>query len=144
MQAHVFSRIDSVILLVSLPPLVRGVDWHDRVGQKSQGFVSGCPISTCIPGDRDEVLHRSSSKKDGTLCPVSYSSALDHLRWSMEWWITRWIRWIWLKDSLWWRCWCLGIGSQRECRVTRRNGNMGCRLATVAKIGFSIMKGSRC
>ena len=61
-----------------------------------------------------------------------------------EWWIMRWIRWIWLKDSLWWRCWCLGIGSQRECRVTRRNGNMGCRLATVAKIGFSIMKGSRC
>ena len=35
-------------------------------------------------GDRDEVLHRSSSKKDGTLCPVSYSSALDHLRWSMD------------------------------------------------------------
>ena len=84
MQAHVFSRIDSAILFVSLPPLVRGVGWHDRVGQKSQVFVSGCPISICIPGDRDEVLHRSSSKKDGTLCPVSYSSALDHLRWSMD------------------------------------------------------------
>ena len=79
-----FSRIDSAILCVSLPPLVRGVGWHDRVGQKSQAFVSGCPISICIPGGRDEVLHRSSSKKDGTLCPVSYSSALDHLRWSMD------------------------------------------------------------
>ena len=84
MQAHVFSRIDSAILFVSRPPLVRGVGWHDRVGQKSQVFVSGCPNSICIPGDRDEVLHRSSSKKDGTLCPVSYSSALDHLRWSMD------------------------------------------------------------
>ena len=79
-----FPRIDSAILFVSLPPLVRGVGWHDRVGQKSQAFVSGCPISICIPGDRDEALHRSSSKKDGTLCPVSYSSALDHLRWSMD------------------------------------------------------------
>ena len=79
-----FPRIDSAILFVSLPPLVRGVGWHDRVGQKSRAFVSGCPISICIPGDRDEVLHRSSSKKDGTLCPVSYSSALDHLRWSMD------------------------------------------------------------
>ena len=84
MQAHVFSRNDSAILFVSLPPQVRGVDWHDHVGQTFQGFVSGCPISTCIPGDRDVVLHRSTSKKDGTLCPVSYSSALDHLRWSMD------------------------------------------------------------
>ena len=46
-------------------------------------FASGFPISICIPGDRDGVWHRSSSKKDGTLCPASYSSALDHLRWSM-------------------------------------------------------------
>ena len=36
-----------------------------------------------------------------------------------EWWITRWIRWIWLKDSMRGRCWCLGIGSQSKCRVTR-------------------------
>ena len=84
MQAHVFSRIDNAILFVSRPPLVRGVGWHDRVGQTSQEFASGFPISTCISGDRDEVWHRSSSKKDGTLCPVSYSSALDHLRWSMD------------------------------------------------------------
>ena len=75
---------DSAILFVSLPPLVRGVGCHDRVGRKSQAFVSGCPISICIPGDRDEVLHQSSSTKDGTLCPVSYSSALDHLRWSKD------------------------------------------------------------
>ena len=79
-----FSRNDSAILFVSPPPLVRGVGCHDRVGQKSPAFVLGCPISICIPGDRDEVLHRSSSTKDGTLCPVSYSSALDHLRWSMD------------------------------------------------------------
>ena len=84
MQAHVFSRNDIARLLVSHPPQVRGVDWRDHVGQKSPGFVSGCPISTCIPGDRDGVWHRSTSKKDGTLCPVSYSSALDHLRWSMD------------------------------------------------------------
>ena len=57
---------------------------HDRVGQKSQAFVSGCPISICIPGGRDEVLHRWSSTKDGTLCPVSCSSALDHLRLSRD------------------------------------------------------------
>ena len=84
MQAHIFSRTDIARLLVSHPPHVRGVDWRDHVGQKSQGFVSGCPISTCIPGDRDGVLHRSTSTKDGTLCPVSYSSALDHLQWSMD------------------------------------------------------------
>ena len=78
--------LDSAILFVSPPllPLVRGMGCHDRVGQKSQAFVSGCPISICIPGDRDEVLHRWSSTKDGTLCPVSYSSALDHLRWSRD------------------------------------------------------------
>ena len=76
----------SAILFVSPPllPLVRGMGCHDRVGQKSQAFVSGCPISICIPGDLDEVLHRWSSTKDGTLCPVSYSSALDHLRWSRD------------------------------------------------------------
>ena len=84
MQAHVFSRNDVARLLVSHPPQFRGLDWRDHVGQKSPGFVSGCPISTCIPGDRDGVLHRSTSTKDGTLCPVSYSSALDHLRWSMD------------------------------------------------------------
>ena len=80
------SSFDSAILLVSPPllPLVRGMGCHDRVGQKSQAFVSGCPISICIPGDRDEVLHRWSSTKDETLCPVSYSSALDHLRWSRD------------------------------------------------------------
>ena len=61
-----------------------------------------------------------------------------------EWWITRWIRWIWLKDSMRGRCWCLGIGSQSKCRVTRRNGNVGCRLATMAIIDFSVVNGSRC
>ena len=61
-----------------------------------------------------------------------------------EWWITRWIRWIWLKDSMRWRCWCLGIGSQRKCRVTRRNGNVGCRLATMAIIDFSVVNGGCC
>ena len=76
--------MDSAILFVCPPPLVRGVDCHDRGGQKSQAFVSGCPISICILGDHDEVLHRSSSTKDGTLCPVSYSSALDHPLWSMD------------------------------------------------------------
>ena len=60
------------------------MDWRDHVGQKSPRFVSGCPISTCILEDREGVWHRSISKKDGTLCPVSYSSALDHLRWSMD------------------------------------------------------------
>ena len=60
------------------------MDLLDPVGQKSQEFVSGCPISTCIPGDRDGVWHRSTSTKDGTLCPVSCSSALDHLHWSMD------------------------------------------------------------
>ena len=83
MTPQVGSRLflDSAILFVSPPllPRVRGMACHDRVGQKSQAFVSGCPISICIPGGRDEVLHRWSSTKDGTLCPVSYSSALDHL-----------------------------------------------------------------
>ena len=55
----------------------------DSGGQKSQDFVSGCPISICIPGDHDGVWRRSTSTKDGTLCPVSYSSALDRQQWSM-------------------------------------------------------------
>ena len=48
-----------------------------------------------------------------------------------------------------WRILCggdagaLGLGVN-ECRVTRRNGTVGCRPATVAKIGFSIVNGSRC
>ena len=84
MKTAFFSLRDSAILFVNPPPLVRGVGCHDRVGRKSQASVSGYPISICIPGDRDEVLHRSSSTKDGILCPVSYSSALDHLRWSKD------------------------------------------------------------
>ena len=66
------------------PPHGRGVGLLDPVGQKSKEFVSRCPISACIPGDRDGVWHRSTSTKDGTLCPVSGSSALDHLHWSMD------------------------------------------------------------
>ena len=84
MQAHVFSRNDVARHLVSHPPHGRGMDLFDPVGQKSQEIVSGCPISTCIPGDHDGVWHRSTSTKDGTLCPVSCSSALDHLQWSMD------------------------------------------------------------
>ena len=56
----------------------------DSGGQKSQDFVSGCPISICTPGDRDGVWHRSTSTKDGTLCPASCSSALDRQQWSMD------------------------------------------------------------
>ena len=61
-----------------------------------------------------------------------------------EWWSTRWIHWIWLKDSRWWRCWCFGIGSQRDRRSARRNGNMRCSYITMSKIGFSVMNRSRC
>ena len=61
-----------------------------------------------------------------------------------EWWGTRWIHWIWLKDSRWWRCWCFGIGSQRDCRITRRNGNERCSVVTMGIMGFSIVNRSRC
>ena len=61
-----------------------------------------------------------------------------------KWWGTRWIHWIWLKDSRWWRCWCFGIESQRNCRVTRRNGNVRCSFVTMSIMGFSIVNGSRC
>ena len=137
--------LDSAILFVSPPPLplVRGVGCHDRVGQKFQAFVSGCPISICIPGDRDEVLHRSSSTKDGTLCPVSYSSALDHLRWSRDGMVKH-DHWIWLKDSIGGRCWCFGIWCQRKCRSTRRNGGVGRGLSTMARVDFSVVNGSCC
>ena len=43
-----------------------------------------------------------------------------------EWWITRWIRWIWLKDSMRGRSRCLGVWSQSKCGCTRRNGDVGC------------------
>ena len=61
-----------------------------------------------------------------------------------EWWITRWIRWIWLKDSIRGRSRCLGIWSQSKCGGTRRNGDVGCCLATMAIIDFSVMSGSSC
>ena len=61
-----------------------------------------------------------------------------------EWWSTRWIHWIWWKASRWWRCWCFGIGSQRNCGVTRRNGNVRCRLVTMSIMGFSVVNGGRC
>ena len=34
-----------------------------------------------------------------------------------EWWITRWIRWIWLKDSMRGRSRCLGVWSQVSVEV---------------------------
>ena len=61
-----------------------------------------------------------------------------------EWWSTRWVHWIWLKDSRWWRCWCFGIGSQRDRRSARRNGHMRCSYVTMSIIGFSVMNRSRC
>ena len=42
------------------------------------------PSKFAYLGVANEVLHRWSSTKDGTLRPVSYSSALDHLRWSRD------------------------------------------------------------
>ena len=60
-----------------------------------------------------------------------------------EWWSTRWIHWIWWKAFRWWRCWCFGIGSQRNCGGTRRNGNVRCRLVTMGKMGFIVVNGGR-
>ena len=50
----------------SLRPLVHEADERDHVGP----FVLRFPISVCTPEDHDEVGLRSSSTKDGTLCPV--------------------------------------------------------------------------
>ena len=61
-----------------------------------------------------------------------------------ERWITRWIRWIWLRDSIRGRSRCLGIRSQGKCGGTRRNGDVGCWLATMAIMDFSVMSGSSC
>ena len=61
-----------------------------------------------------------------------------------EWWSTRWIHGSWWKASRWWRCWCFGIGSQRNGRVTRRNGNVRCRLVTMSKMRVSVVNGGRC
>ena len=55
------------------------MDEHDHVDQS----VSGCPSEVCILGDHVVAGLRSSSTKDGTWCPVSCLSALDHLRESM-------------------------------------------------------------
>ena len=61
-----------------------------------------------------------------------------------EWWSTRWIHWIWLKDSIGGRCWCFGIWCQRKCRSTRRNGGVGRGLSTMARVDFSVVNGSCC
>ena len=79
MSAHFFS-LDGTSIVFSLQPLVREAGERDHVGP----FVSRFPISACTPVDHDEVELRSSSTKDGTLCPVSGSSALDHHCWSMD------------------------------------------------------------
>ena len=55
------------------------MDEHGHVDQ----FVLGCPSEVCILGDPDVAELRSSSTKDGTSCPVSCLSALDHLQESM-------------------------------------------------------------
>ena len=80
---QLFSRIESEKCLLIFRLWFEG--WVDTtVLVKSPKSLFQDSPSLCISGDRDEVWHRSSSKKDGTLCPVSYSSALDHLRWSMD------------------------------------------------------------
>jgi len=61
-----FSFFIGVSLPFSLQPLVHEADERDHVGP----FVSRFPISVCTPEDHDEVGLRSSSTKDGTLCPV--------------------------------------------------------------------------
>ena len=53
-------------MLLSPQPLVCEVGEPDHVGL----FVLKFPISVCTPGDHDEVGLRSSSTRDGTLCPV--------------------------------------------------------------------------
>ena len=54
------------LMLLSPQPLVREMGEPDHVGL----FVLKFPISSCKPGDHDEVGLRSSSTKGGTLCPV--------------------------------------------------------------------------
>ena len=61
-----------------------------------------------------------------------------------EWCSTRWVHWIWLKNSIGGRCWCFGIWCQRKCRSTRRNGGMGRGLSTMARVDFSVVSGSCC
>ena len=96
MSAHFFS-LDGTSVVFNPQPLVREAGEHDHVGP----FVLRFPISACTPVDHDEVELRSSSTKDGTLCPVSGIVG----PWT-KWWITRRVARIWLKnaDGWWWRC----------------------------------------
>ena len=64
-QPHLFSCLE-MFMAVSLQPLVREAGERDHVGP----FVSRFPISVCTLVDHDEVERRSSSTRDGTLCPV--------------------------------------------------------------------------
>ena len=64
-DAHFFC-LDGISMLLSPQPLVHEAGERDHVGP----FVSRFPISVCTPADHDEVGLRSSSTKDGTLCPV--------------------------------------------------------------------------
>ena len=61
-----------------------------------------------------------------------------------EWCSTRWVHWIWLKDSIGGRCWCFGIWCQRKCRSTRRNVGVGRGLSTMARVDFSVVNGGCC
>ena len=88
--AHFFF-LDGMSVPFSPQPLVHEAGERDHVGP----FVSRFPISVCTPADHDEVELRSSSTKDGTLCPRTI------------WWITRRISRVWLKDAdgcIWIRC----------------------------------------
>ena len=61
-----------------------------------------------------------------------------------KWWSTRWIHGSWWNVPWWWRCWCFGIGSQRDGRSTRRNGNMRSGLITRSRMRIRLMNwGSR-
>ena len=63
--AHFFF-LDGMSVPFSPQPLVQEAGERDHVGP----FVSRFPTSVCTPADHDEVELRSSSTKDGTLCPV--------------------------------------------------------------------------
>ena len=124
---QLFSRIESEIMFVNLRLWFEG--WVDTtvLVKSPKSLFQDSPsqfanLGIAMKSGTDRLPRRTG------LCVLFHTHQLLIIcvgPWT-EWWITRWIRWIWLKDSMRGRSRCLGVWSQSKCGCTRRNGDVGC------------------
>ena len=105
-------------MLVNPPPLVRG--WVDEtmLVKGPKRLLQDSPSQFAYLGIAMKSGTDRLPRKDGTLFLFhTYQLLIICVGPWAEWWITRWISWIWLKGPKGGRCWCLGVWSQSKCEV---------------------------